>query len=243
MNGLQFRFALVFALGPLTASGSTAVPQPGQFRADASVVLIGATVLDTHDRLVRGLTRQDFRLFDDKIEQTIRYFGEEDVPLSLAVVFDTSGSMAGKLAGMRGALSAVMETSNPEDEFCLIAFAERPELVVPWTADAAEVQNRILSRPAHGRTALLDAIEAGLRQLRQSHNPRAAPWWSSPMEAITSAVSRSGCWRMNWKKPMCSFMPSTRPRSSPFRIARWKRWRGRTCLPNCAATPPDGTFR
>jgi Ca-activated chloride channel family protein len=167
MSNWQGRCGLVLVLFSAAATGAT-------FRADTSVVLVGATVVDGHDRLVRGLTRQDFRLFEDKVEQSIRYFGEEDVPLSLAVVFDTSGSMAGKLPSMRGALRAVLQTSNPEDEFCLITFADRPEVVVPWTADAAEVQNRVLVKPAHGRTALLDAIDAGLRQIRQSHNPRRA---------------------------------------------------------------------
>jgi len=174
MNGLQVRLGFAFVLVSIGARGATEGVQPGHFRTDASVVLVGATVVDTHDRLVRGLQREDFRLFEDKVERTIQYFGEEDVPLSLAVVFDTSGSMAGKLATTRSALAAVLETSNPEDEFCLIAFADRPELVVPWTADGAEVQSRVLTSPARGRTALLDAIEAGLRQLRQSHNPRRA---------------------------------------------------------------------
>jgi Ca-activated chloride channel family protein len=174
MNGLQVGCLLAFLLATLPARGSSEMEQGGRFRADATVVLLGATVVDTHDRLVRGLTRGDFRLFEDKVEQSIRYFGEEDVPLSLAVVFDTSGSMAGKLAGMRSSLRAVLEGSNPEDEFCLITFADRSEVAVPWTADPGEVANRVLTRPARGRTALVDAIEAGLRQIRQSHNLRRA---------------------------------------------------------------------
>lgn len=174
MNGLQARCAIALLLASMAAHGSSETAQSGHFRADSTVVLIGATVVDTHDRLVRGLGREDFRLFEDKVEQTIRYFGEEDVPLSLAVVFDTSGSMAGKLAGMRSALAAVLKTSNPQDEFCLITFAERPQVAVPWTADGAEVQNHVFAGEAHGRTALLDAIAAALKQLRQSHNPRRA---------------------------------------------------------------------
>ena len=174
MNGLRIRCGLAFVLASIAARGATEVAQPTHFRADATIVLIGATVVDTHDRLVRGLRREDFRLFEDKIEQTIRYFGEEEVPLSLAVVFDTSGSMTGKVASMRGALAAVLATSNPDDEFCLIAFADHPEVVVPWTSDVAEVQNGAFSRPAHGRTALLDAIAVAMRQLRRSRNPRRA---------------------------------------------------------------------
>jgi len=173
MNKRQL-LSLAFLLGPITALGATPVGQLSQFRADSSLVLVGATVEDTHDRPVRGLTRQDFRLFSDKVEQTIRYFGEEDVPLSLAVVFDTSGSMSGKLDSMRGALAAVLGTANPEDEFSLITFADHPQIAVPWTRDAGQVQNHVLAKPAHGRTALLDAIALGLQLIRQAHNPRRA---------------------------------------------------------------------
>jgi VWFA-related protein len=117
MNGLQTRCGLAIVLVSVAARGSTESAQQGHFRADSNVVLIGATVVDAHDRIVRGLTREDFRLFEGKAEQTIRYFGEEEVPQSVAVVFDTSGRMTGTAASLRHAPAAVLETANPEDEF------------------------------------------------------------------------------------------------------------------------------
>src|ERR1700734_2862625 len=101
---------------------------PDQFRARANVGLINATVLDRHDRPVRGLTRQHFRLFEGKAEQSIAYFSEEETPLSLAVIFDVSGSMQGKIARMRTAVWAILSGANAHDEFSLITFADKPQL-------------------------------------------------------------------------------------------------------------------
>lgn len=145
-----------------------------QFRIDANVVLINATVLDRHDRPVRGLTRDRFRVFEDKTEQHIAYFAEEEVPLSLAIIFDVSGSMDGKLAGMRAALNAVLQSSNTQDEFSLITFSDRPQVAVAWDSNAGDIQNRLLLASAHGQTALLDAIETGVATLKKAANPRKA---------------------------------------------------------------------
>jgi Ca-activated chloride channel homolog len=149
-------------------------PVPGYFRAAANVVLVNATVVDSHNRPVRGLARESFRLFENKAEQTITYFGEEETPLSLVAIVDTSGSMEANLTGARRALGAILENANLTDEFCLITFAERPHLAVDWTSDAAAVQNGVLLDRAHGRTTMLDAIQLGLSQIRRSHNQRRA---------------------------------------------------------------------
>ncbi|HTW65186.1 MAG TPA: VWA domain-containing protein [Bryobacteraceae bacterium] len=145
-----------------------------QFRVNANVVLINATVLDHHDRLVRGLTRDQFRLYEDRAEQRIAYFSEEDTPVSLAVVFDTSGSMLGKLDGMRTALDAILKDANPGDEFALVTFANEPRVAASWSPDAGEIQSRVLLASAHGQTALLDALETALGQLKHARNPRKA---------------------------------------------------------------------
>jgi len=145
-----------------------------QFRADTNVVLINATVLDGHDRPVRGLTRQQFRLFEDQTEQSIAYFSEEDTPLSLAVIFDVSGSMEGKLTRMRAAVDAVLKGANAQDEFSLITFSDRPQLAAGWSPNAEELQNRLLAASAHGQTSLVDALATGLAQMKRASNPRKA---------------------------------------------------------------------
>jgi Ca-activated chloride channel family protein len=168
------RFQFTVMLACVTVAAASEATGRAQFRADANVVLVGATVLDRHNRVVRGLTQADFHLFEDAAEQRIVYFGEDDLPVSLAIVFDTSGSMEGKLSNTRGALAALLETSNPEDEFCLITFADRPKIAVPWSTSQGEIRDRVLSIRSNGRTALLDAVQMGIEQLRRSRNPRRA---------------------------------------------------------------------
>ena len=168
LRGFAVLFSCAAALGFAQQS-----PAPN-FRSDANVVLINATVLDRHDRPVRGLSKSLFRIYENKTEQAVTSFGEEDLPLSLAILFDNSGSMEGKLAGAREALAALLRNSNREDEFALITFSDRPQVAVPWTSNPAEVQNNVLSNRSRGRTSLLDAIRLGLAQMQQSRNPRRA---------------------------------------------------------------------
>jgi Ca-activated chloride channel homolog len=144
------------------------------FRSNAYVVLVNATVLDPAGRPVRGLTQDNFRVFQDKTQEPITYFSEEEVPLSLAIVFDTSGSMSTNISGARKALGALLQTSGPGDEFCLITFAERPELTVPWISDEATIQNSVLLNAPHGTTSLLDAIHLALVQTKKAANTRRA---------------------------------------------------------------------
>jgi Ca-activated chloride channel homolog len=164
------KWALAVALFSAVSFAAT----PDQFRADANVVLINATVLDRHDRPVRGLTRQQFRLFEGQAEQSIAYFSEEETPLSLAVIFDVSGSMDGKLAGMRAALDAVLKNANAEDEFSLITFAGKPQFAAGWSPNGEGLQNRLLLATAHGQTSLLDALETGMARMKSARNSRKA---------------------------------------------------------------------
>ena len=104
-------------------------------RVDTTLVQINVTVTDPLNRFVTGLEKEHFKLFEDKVEQTILQFSSEDAPLSIGLVFDTSGSMGPKLQKSRQAAAQFFKTANPEDEFFLIEFNDRPELVVPFTAD------------------------------------------------------------------------------------------------------------
>ena len=170
MLGLAILFAGFSVAGERTAGQVDA----NQFRADSNVVLINATVLDVHDRPVRGLARNQFRVYEDKAEQSVAYFSEEEVPLSLAVIFDISGSMDGKMAGMRAAVDAVLRSANVQDEFSLITFADDPQVAVGWSPNPDEIQNRLLQASAHGQTSLMDALHMGLAYIKSARNPRKA---------------------------------------------------------------------
>ena len=143
-------------------------------RIDTTVVLINVTVTDPLNRFVTGLEKENFRLFEDKAEQKVVHFASEDAPLSIGLVFDTSGSMGSKLGKSRQAVSAFFKTANPEDEFFLVQFNDRPEMIQDFTTNIEDIQNRLTFTQAKGRTALLDAVYMALHKMKKGRNPRKA---------------------------------------------------------------------
>jgi Ca-activated chloride channel homolog len=147
---------------------------PSNIRVDSTLVLINVTVTDPMNRFVTGLDKDFFRLWEDNNEQTIAQFSSEDAPLSVGLVFDSSGSMGSKLHKSRQAAAQFFKTANPEDEFFLIQFNDRAELMVPFTHNTEEIQNRLTFTQAKGRTALLDAVHLAINQMKKAKNPRKA---------------------------------------------------------------------
>ena len=106
-------------------------------------------------------------MLENKATQEITQFGAEDVPLSLGIVFDASGSMGHKMSKAREAVAQFMKTSNPEDEFFLVQFNDRPKLMIGFTNSLEEVQNRLTFTRSHGRTALLDAVYLAISKMKE----------------------------------------------------------------------------
>jgi Ca-activated chloride channel family protein len=143
-------------------------------RVDSTLVLIPVSVTDPMNRFVTGLEREHFRVFEDKVEQEIKQFSSEDAPLSVGIVFDTSGSMGSKLLKSRQAVAQFFKTANPEDEFFLVQFNDRPTLAVPFTRNIEEIQSTLTFTQSKGRTALLDGVYLAMNQMKKAHNPRKA---------------------------------------------------------------------
>lgn len=143
-------------------------------RVDTTLVQINVTVIDPIERFVTGIEKEYFRVFEDKVEQTIAQLSSEDAPLSIGLVFDTSSSMGSKLQKSRQAVGHFLRTANPEDEFFLVQFNDRPELVVPFTRDTEEIQNRLTFTQSKGSTALLDGVYLAMHQMKKASNPRKA---------------------------------------------------------------------
>jgi len=162
----------------ITPRAKPTAPAPAlpkaNIRVDTNVVLIPVTVTDPLNRFVTGLDQEVFRVFEDKVEQKVVSFGSEDAPLSVGIVFDTSGSMGSKLEKSRQAVAEFFKTANPEDEAFLVEFNDRPELVTPITHSLEEIQNRLTFTQSKGRTALLDGIYLALHTMKKAHNPRKA---------------------------------------------------------------------
>lgn len=156
------------------ASAAASDVSRANIRVDTNLVLVPVTVTDPLNRFVTGLEKQDFQVFEEEQEQKIVSFGGEDAALSIGIVFDTSGSMGDKIQTSRLAVAEFFKIANPEDEGCLVEFSSRPELVVPFTHNPGEIQNKLMLARSSGSTALLDGVTVGLNAMRKAKNPRKA---------------------------------------------------------------------
>jgi Ca-activated chloride channel family protein len=144
------------------------------FRKDVDLVLVPVSVTDPMNRLVTGLEKDNFLLSDNGQPQEIRHFSSEDAPISLGVIFDISGSMSNKIDKSRDAVVEFFRTANPQDEFFLITFSERPELLADFTQSIEDIQSRLVYAQPKGRTALLDAIYLGMTRMRKARYEKKA---------------------------------------------------------------------
>src|ERR1700688_3343848 len=143
-------------------------------KINVEMTLVNLTVTDPLDRLVTGLEKEHFRVFEDGIEQEVVTLSSEDVPVSIGLVFDMSGSMSDKVEKAREAAVQFMRTANPLDQFFLVSFNDRAELTSGFTSSVDELQTRMMFTASRGRTALLDAVYLGLSQMRGAHNAKRA---------------------------------------------------------------------
>ncbi|HET7151230.1 MAG TPA: VWA domain-containing protein [Candidatus Acidoferrum sp.] len=149
--------------------------KPGDtMHVDVDLAVVNVTVTDPYNRLVTGLDPDNFRIFEDNVEQEVVTFSSEDVPISIGVIFDFSGSMANKVGKAREAALQFFKTANPQDEFFLVSFNERAELTSAFTNSVEDLQSRLMLTAPKGRTALLDAIYLGLSEMRGAHNAKRA---------------------------------------------------------------------
>jgi Ca-activated chloride channel family protein len=174
----MLKFGAVFLMATLMSAAaasaqSTERRQP-PVKIDVDLVVVNAAVSDHDGRPVTGLDKTRFRIREDKVLQDIRYFSTEEIPASVAVIFDISGSMATRLGVARDAVAKFLNAGSPEDEYALIQFANRPDVVQSFTSDAVELQNHIALVGGSGATALYDAVYLGIEQLRHARNPRKA---------------------------------------------------------------------
>ncbi|HJU29448.1 MAG TPA: VWA domain-containing protein, partial [Candidatus Binataceae bacterium] len=135
----------------LASASAESMPRP-DLRVDVPLVLIPVHVTTPLGASVTDLPRQNFRIFEDGVEQKITQFAAEDAPLSVGFLFDTSGSMRNKIRKSSEAAEAFFKTANADDEFFLIEFNDRPHLTIPFTRDAEAIARRISRVKPYGRT-------------------------------------------------------------------------------------------
>jgi Ca-activated chloride channel family protein len=142
---------------------------------NADLVTFRATVMDDHGKYVLGLDKSSFTVRDNGVPQEITTFTDEDAPVSIAVLFDTSGSMTGtKIAQAKEALAGFIQTSHPRDEFFLISFDSYPHLLLDHSRDGDTLLKKFTYLETGGNTALYDALNLGLEAVsRGAYTKRA----------------------------------------------------------------------
>jgi Ca-activated chloride channel homolog len=143
-------------------------------QVDVNLVVVNVTVTDPYDRIVTGLDQANFQVYDDKVPQKIEAFSTEDAPISVGLIFDSSGSMGDKIQKSKEAALQFFKTSNPQDEFMLINFSDRPNLITSFTSKIENIQDRLLFVKSGGKTALLDAMYLGLSEMKKGTTNRKA---------------------------------------------------------------------
>jgi Ca-activated chloride channel family protein len=143
-------------------------------RVDTNLVLVPTTVNDDFNRPVTGLEKENFHVFDDKVEQTITAFSSDDEPIALGFIFDTSGSMKGALPQGRAAAAEFLKMANPEDEFFLVEFDNNPRLVIPLSSRTSEIGLEVAMTKSGGSTALIDGLFMGIHEIHKSKKTKKA---------------------------------------------------------------------
>jgi Ca-activated chloride channel family protein len=139
------------------------------------MVTLTVTVTDTYGRFVTGLGKNAFQIVDDKSPQEITFFSDEDAPVSLGIVFDVSGSMSGdKIAKAREALAKFVDTSHARDEYFLIGFNNRAQLLLDRTRDSDSLLEKLTFVQTKGQTALYDATYLGVERVSRGAHPKRA---------------------------------------------------------------------
>lgn len=163
----------VAALPRLLAQGQMK-SSPATFETGATLVLVPVTVMDRRGALVNGLRADSFNVTEDRVSQEIFSFGEQDVPASIGVILDMSGSMKGTLTQARAGLRSFLGAANPEDEAFLYSVSSRPSRRAALTQDLDSLEGTLLFAEAMGSTALIDTVYRSLDEMRSAHCPRKA---------------------------------------------------------------------
>ena len=164
--------SLILTLGCGLVLGQPPAPPPDEpgpptFRADTRLVVLNASVVDKSGKLITNLPQSAFKVFENGVEQTLKIFRREDVPVSMGIIVDNSGSMRDKRQKVEAAALALVKASNPQDEVFIVNFNDDPYLDVPFTNDPKKMQEGLARIDSRGGTAMRDAISTSMDYARK----------------------------------------------------------------------------
>src|SRR5262245_3953277 len=190
----MFHFPKLIAAIVVFAFVAAVFAQQGQapktLRVDIDLVLVNAAVTNSDSEAVTGLTADNFQLFEDKVQQDIRYFSSESTPVSLGIIFDSSHSMQRKIDFARNAAVTCLENGTTDDEYFLVEFNNRARVAQDFTTDILRLQNHLVLVPPQGSTAMYDALYLGLSKVKKGQNAKKALLLITDGEDNNSRYSR-----------------------------------------------------
>lgn len=175
------------------SSGQQILANQQQFppiKVEVRLVTLTATVEDSDRRAVAGLKKEDFQIVEDGAPQQVSVFhNDEKAPVSVGILFDTSGSMVDKIEGVKDAVLHFIDTTDPKDDIFLIRFNDSISLVQELTSDRQQLRRAVGTLLPGGGTALYDAVISGLQQLQQGQHKKKALLIVTDGSDTTSQVS------------------------------------------------------
>ncbi len=146
------------------------------FKVGVETKFVKVVVTDPLNRIVTGLEKEQFKVYEDKVEQQIIHFAQETAPISVGIIFDVSGSMKdnNNINSAKNAIMRFLQSGNPDDEYFLVTFNQKTTLVQNFTRESTTIQNEVAFKTPGGRTALYDAVYMGLDQIKGAKNEKKA---------------------------------------------------------------------
>ena len=168
-NRILFCALAALAAMPLSAQSKGSQPEePTVFRADTRLVVLHATVVDKNGKFVTNLPQSAFHVFENNVEQPIKKLIREDVPVSMGLIVDNSGSMRTKRGRVEASAVALVKASNPQDEVFIVNFNDEAFLDQPFTSDIKELERGLAKIDSRGGTAMRDAIRMSIDYLKEN---------------------------------------------------------------------------
>jgi Ca-activated chloride channel family protein len=195
MGSLLAFFLLSISAFPQTVKENSSDSRPPKkgytIGVNVDLVLMYASVFDKNGRFVSGMKRENFKLYEDGVEQKIESFAQEDVPVSIGILLDLSGSMRGKIDQVNKAALALIRASNPQDQAFLIGFNDEVELLQDFTSDIDEITDSLDNAVVTGGTSLYDAIYLGVQKAQKGKMPKKA------VVVISDGEDRDSFYKLN----------------------------------------------
>jgi len=143
-------------------------------RFDVDLVQVPVTVTDAKNRPVMGLKQHNFTVYEDEQRQDVQFFSDEDAPISVGLILDLSKSMSNKIVTEREAVEQFFNNANPQDDYFVVTFSDRPRLLANSTQSIEDIQQKLATVVPDGQTALLDAVYLAVAKMHKARHRRRA---------------------------------------------------------------------